>query len=336
MCAHRRCGKRVLAGAALAAATVACPGAARADRVVVLPAAVRDLPPEIIRAARADLVHRIAAGDTVVDLDQPPIDDATEWSRALALGAENAADWVVELRAAREPSGTAADVEMVVYWIAGGGKRAVVRDRAPGPDEMPAVIDRMDRALARLRPGSRPPGFRGDIRGSVAMAGDRVSDRAAGRPVRYPHTDLGLRVGVLVPVHDPAREVMSVPLLGVSVVRHDRPILVEILGEYGYDGQVGSLGLGVYWAGIERGDGAAYAGGSFRWASVQLGGLGASGWAVEPAIGFLWATSRNTHLRAELGYYVQGFEEREPDRLIEGWGVGRVSNGPSVTAGFLF
>ena len=148
---------------------------------------------------------------------------------------------------------------------------------------------------------------------------------------------VGARTGVLIPVV--AAETSPAILGGFGLIAGADAgyMLADVSAEY-YGAQnhyLAGVSLGIFRP-LATGRYTPYIGASTLWAIQRIAGQGASGIQIRPTIGVMWGRHDVVRVRAELGYFVSVFEEREPDRLIVGAGQARVVQGVLLSTGATF
>jgi hypothetical protein len=197
---------------------------------------------------------------------------------------------------------------------------------AAGPEMLPDFTEWLAMRLVREIDGSPDPSAPGD--GFVSAVSHHE-----------PRTfTFGARAGVMVPIDSPARTSSPLGGFGVFVAADAGSILVAV----GADHQAGSddhrswgIGLDLQ-APLADGERMPYLGAGAWFVDQHLGGQGASGLQLRPTLGMLWGRHDVAKLRTEVGYFVDLFQEREPDRLIPGAGQSHLSHGLMIALGAAF
>jgi hypothetical protein len=294
---------------------------------VVLPASGRGVSARIIQRARDLFVESLGRRDRfhVTDYDRPPTAERAGTEEAVMTARLTGTMMAISFDLSLEGADTIFDVQC---WDAASGEsRCHVREKtAAGPDLIPDFTEWLAMRLTRELDASPETVARNEA-GFVASA--RRQPRAF---------TFGARLSVMVPVDSPARSFAPLGGFGAVMFADEGTVLVGL----GLEHQSGSddhrttgvgLELDMPLAGAERlpylGIGAWYVG-------QNLGGQGASGLQLRPTLGVLWGRHDVARLRTEATYFVDLFEEHEPDRLIPGSGKGHVSHGVMTSLGVTF
>jgi len=198
-----------------------------------------------------------------------------------------------------------------------------------GPETLPYVAERLALRLSATLSGRSFP-----EQASAAQASGATTEprSRSGRTVT-----IGARTGVLVPVVD--AEIGSTVLGGFGVMAGADAgyLLADVSAEY-YGGQnhyLAGVSFGLFRP-LESERYTPYFGASALLTTQRIAGQGASGIQVRPTIGVMFGRHDVVRVRAELGYFVNIFEEREPDRLIVGAGQARAVQGAMLSIGASF
>ena len=117
----------------------------------------------------------------------------------------------------------------------------------------------------------------------------------------------------LVSLARPAGGTVGIPGLGAFWLYDTRELLAEVTIDYHgqEDDHVFALGLGAYYPFL-RGNATPYLGGGLRYAWSQFGHVETSrGLQARAALGLLFGRLSTVQLRAELGYFVNLYRDRE-------------------------
>ena len=196
-----------------------------------------------------------------------------------------------------------------------------------GPETLPYVAERLALRLMAALAG-RP---------SSEHAIATQASAATTEPRSRRTVTVGARTGVLIPVVAADTSPAILGGFGIIAGADAGYMLADIGAEY-YGGQnhyLAGVSLGVFRP-LATGRYTPYIGASTLWAIQRIAGQGASGIQVRPTIGVMWGRHDVVRVRAELGYFVNVFEERDPDRLIVGAGQARVVQGVLLSTGATF
>jgi hypothetical protein len=321
-----RRGVAALAPLVLALCWSSHAGAAR-PTLVVLPASGRGVSARIIQRARELFVESLGRRDRfhVTDYDRPPTAERPGTEEAVMTARLTGTMMAVAFDLSHE--GTDTTFEVHCWDAVSGESRCHVREKtAAGPDLIPDFTEWLAMRLTRELDVSPEAAAQNDS-GFVASAR------------RQPRTfTFGARLSVMVPVDSPARS--SAPLGGFSAVMFAD--VGTVLVGLGFEHQSGSddhrtSGLGLELdTPLTDAERMPYLGVGAWYVGQNLGGQGASGLQLRPTLGILWGRHDVARLRTEATYFVDLFEEREPDRLIPGSGRGHISHGVMTSLGVTF
>jgi hypothetical protein len=148
---------------------------------------------------------------------------------------------------------------------------------------------------------------------------------------------LGVRAELLVPMDAPVPDRTPLGGFGLLLAIDGGFVLADVGVERatGGDRSLTSGSLAAY-APLATGNTLPYLGGGVRWVSQHLGGQGASGLQLRPALGMLWGRRDIVRLRLEAGYFVDLFAERTLDRLIPGSAAPHYAHGATLAMGMTF
>jgi len=151
----------LLVAAFLGTTLVALSAGAQPREVLVAPASGTDLPPQLILAARAVLVQRMARTYWVVDMDRPPTERPLAPPEAGTLAREMRTPVVVTLHLTRADAVTTITATSVV--ASSGSVLAVATEGTKqGPEIVPTIVERLADQLSSAIAGAgglRPPEF---------------------------------------------------------------------------------------------------------------------------------------------------------------------------------
>jgi hypothetical protein len=290
------------------AVSVALPASAAAGprAVALLPPSGDNVAPAILESAREILKDHLQRTGAFTVLEpggpigrvEPNAAQAVE--QASVIGAEQA----IVLRLTH--IGSTARVRLTVY-SAGSGQVAywdsiVV---SGGPEELDVALERLARAFHI----GRPVRDSAELETVTVKEGQSLNRRSASR-------SFGVHIFTLLPLGSAGGTGGPVPAGGIFWLYDARSWMADIALDAGGQGNREYFGvaIGGYYP-LLREDFTPYVGGMFRWAHMNLGGQGASGIIVQPTAGILLGRLSSTQLRAEVGYFVSSFGEREGSEL---------------------
>jgi hypothetical protein len=274
-----------------------------APRVVaLLPPSGDNVAPEILRASRDLLkehLQRTGAFTVLEPSGAPTAEEPTAAEaakQAAALGAEQALVFrLIHF-------GTSSRVRLTAY--AAGSGQVVYWDSIAitgGPEELDTVIQRLVHAMLIGKP----------VRDSAEI--DTVTEKESNNLVRRAaNKSFGLHLFTYLPFNTAAGSTTAVPGGGLFWLYDARSWMADIAVDLGVSDNHGSYGasIGGYYP-LLREDFTPYLGGVVRWAYMRLGGQGASGIVLQPTAGVLLGRLSSVQLRAEVGYFINTFGERE-------------------------
>lgn len=287
----------------VALAWLSSPALAEARTVAVLPASGDNVAPEILQAAGEllkDHLQRTGAYTVAVPPAAPATEPTAEQAAKLAkdLGAEQAIALRIThfgISARVRLNAYAASSGQVVYWDS-----IVI---SSGPDELDTVIQRLVHGMLTGRPVRESA----EIDTVTEKEGQQLNRRAANKSV-------GVHLFSLLPVATVNNEFTAIPGAGIFWLYDARAWMADFTLDLG--GREGSafydVAIGVYYPFL-REDFTPYLGGVVRWAYMELGGEGAGGLSLQPTVGVLLGRLSSVQLRAEVGYFINTFGEREDD-----------------------
>jgi hypothetical protein len=308
---------------------------ARIQTIAVLPPTGDNIAPEILGAARDILKDHLehtgvyavveprvppalppAPGMTAVSTEEPSAADAAK------LGSSVGAELTIVLRVTH--FGNSARLRLTAYST--GTAQVVYWDSiliAGGPDELDVAIQRLVHAMQFGKP----------VRESAEL--ETVTDKetmALNR--REANRSFGVRLTELLPVNSAGGDFQALTAGGLFWLYDARSWMADIAVDIGGGAESRffmDAAIGAYYP-LLREDFTPYIGGQFRWAEMNLGGQGASGLVLQPTIGILLGRLSSVQIRAEAGYFINAFGEKEST------GYTPPANGPPThySQGFLF
>ncbi|MGC9984074.1 MAG: hypothetical protein ABSF35_10610 [Polyangia bacterium] len=274
-----------------------------APRVVaLLPPTGDNVAPTILQASRdllKDHLQRTGAYTVVEPTATPSTEEPTPAQaakQATALGAEQA----IVLRLIH--FGTSARVRLTAYAASTG--QVVYWDSiviSGGPEELDTVIQRLVHAMLIGKP----------VRDSAEI--DTVTDKETNNLARRTaNKSFGLHLFTYLPFNTAGGSMTALPGGGLFWLYDARSWMADVAVDVGVADSHGSYAasIGGYYP-LLREDFTPYLGGVVRWAYMNLGGQGASGIALQPTVGVLLGRLSSVQLRAEVGYFINTFGERE-------------------------
>jgi hypothetical protein len=279
-----------------------------APRVVaLLPPSGDNVAPPILRACRdilKDHLQRTGAYTVLEPSGAPSAEEPTAAEaakQATALGAEQA----IVLRLIH--FGTSARVRLTAY--AAGTGQVVYWDSiviSGGPEELDTVIQRLVHAMLIGKP----------VRDSAEI--DTVTNKETDNLARRTaNKAFGLHLFTYLPFNRPDKSFGPLPGAGLFWLYDARSWMADIAVDLALPTGGGNeshlsyaVAIGGYYP-LLRQDFTPYLGGVARWAYMSLGGQGASGIVLQPTAGILLGRLSSVQLRAEIGYFINTFGERE-------------------------
>jgi hypothetical protein len=266
--------------------------------VAVLGASGDNVAPQILSAANEllkDHLQRTGAYTVVIpggpqaNVEPSPADAAKQ---AAALGAEQAI--VLHLthygNSARiRLNAYSAGTAQLTYW----DSTVIVG----GPDELDVVIQRLVHALQIGKP----------VRESAEL--ETVTEKEMQTlNRRNANKTIGAHIFTLVGLGTASSSPETVPGGGLFLLYDARSWMADLSFDFGSNHYGAAIG-GYY--PLLREDFTPYFGGVVRLAHLQLGGEGAGGILLQPTVGLLLGRLSSVQLRAEVGYFIATFGERE-------------------------
>ena len=300
---------RYALGAALAVTALSWgSSAARAQAsipVVLLPASGLNVSPGILDAARDLLKDHLQRTGRYTVLTGPGVSSTEEPTAAAAdeqAGAAHAQQAMV-LRLTH--LGTSTRVRFTVYTPSGQVAYWDSMAMTGGPGDMDVVLERLVHAMVIGRP----------VRDSAELE-TVTSDEMSTLNRRTANRTFGLHLFTLLPFNTatPDGKVAAVPGAGLFWMYDARAWMADIAVDIG--GQGGNflidVALGAYYP-FSRTDFTPYLGGKVKYGYFRFGGDGSAGVSLEPTFGLLLGRTSSVQVRAELGYFVDTFEESTKD-----------------------
>jgi len=292
-----------LAGACLLVLAAGPASAATQHTVVVLPPSGDNVAPEVLQAAGELLKdHLMSTGayQAVTPPSLPPGGMEASPAAAAKLAAELGAEQAVALRITH--FGSSARVRINAY--AAGTGQLVYWDSlviSGGPEELDVVIQRLVHAMLT----GKPVRDAAEIDTVTDKEGQQLKRRAANKA-------FGLHLFTLLPFNSADGQFTAIPGGGIFWLYDARSWMADIALDLGgrEDHAFYDIAIGAYYPFL-REDFTPYLGGVVRLAAMQLGGDGAGGFSLQPTLGILLGRLSSVHLRAELGYFINTFGERE-------------------------
>lgn len=298
--------------------------------LVVLPASGRGVSSPIVERARALLVESLGRPHRfrVTDLDRPPTSNQPGAQEAINIALMTRSRVAVALDISHDGGQTIFDVRC---WDVYTNQSACHLHEATGggPELLPDLTEWLALRLIR-EVGTVPDPMARDEAIAVAAA--------ASRPRAPRMVTFGARADLMVPIESPARSIA--PLAGFTALTAiDAGYL---LANFGVAHESGSDSRRLWGVGFDllmplsSGERLTFVGAGAWLVAQHLGGRGASGMQLRPTAGMLWGRHDIARVRIDIAYFVDLFEEREPDRLIPGSGQAHLSHGLMFSVGATF
>jgi hypothetical protein len=283
----------------------------RTETLLVLPATGAGVSSKIIQSARALLVERLVERDRrflVLDMDRTPVPTPFDPQQAVRMAFDRDAREAILFDLRRSESTT---VLKVSGFAVPDGERLFTFEEstAGGPDDLPAMIGRAVDNTVIYRP--KPP-------------------------VREPRTlFLGARANGLVPLNAPGKTDRLLPGAGVYLLKDGTRRFFDLGFDFVsqtnkiYALKFGLGGYATFWAE----DDTPYLGLSACWKWSKLGGQGANGLVLTPALGVTWRRRAMISVRLEAGLFVDLFSEKSIERLTPQSAESHLGYGPQLSVG---
>jgi hypothetical protein len=299
----------------LAAWLLARAGAARAggrdSTILVLPGTGAGVSAKLIQTARTLFVERLSERErsfVLLDMDRAPVTTPLDPAHAVRMGLDRDARAVFLFDLRRSEATTVISVSG--FAVPDGEKLFAFEERtSKGPEVLPAMVDRaVDNAiLYRARPAVREP--------RTVFLGVRANGAVPLNTAGRTNTFLGGAGAYLL--KDSTRGFYD---LGIDFLSQD---------DNHWAVKFGLGGFATFWAE----DDTPYLGLSACWKWARLGGQGASGFVLAPAIGVVWRRHTMASFRLEASFYVDTFTEKGLDRLRPGSSDPHLGYGPLLSVG---
>jgi hypothetical protein len=298
-------------------------------RIAVLPVSGTNVHPGYLEAAQDVFKdHLMSTGRfTVLLVPGQPGTMETSGEDAVAHARELHADLAAVAHLTRL-SGTGR-VRLLVYQVGSG---ALVHSDsiaiAGGPDDLDPALKRLAVGMATGKTAAAAA----DIETVTQKQADPYLKEAATK-------SFGLRVGTIVPVQRATGD-GAVAGFGLFWLYDARTFLADIdLDLHAGNGTAFDIGIGGYYP-FSRGNFTPYLGAQAAFSITDFGGSGASGLRLQPTFGMLFGRLSTVQLRAEVGYFVNTFGERDGE-VFTGAGSSpggskTYAHGPSFAIGIGF
>jgi len=316
-----------IVAAALSAVTLVASPAfadppARVQPVAILPPTGDNIDPALLRSTR-DLLkdHLSRTGSyTVLEPAIPPpaplpgaapgavppaFSEEPTAADAARLGASVGAELTIVLRLTH--FGSSARLRLTAYST--GTAQVVYWDSiliAGGPDELDTAIQRLVHGMVTGKP----------VRESAEL--ETVTDKETmSLNRREANKTFGVRLTEFLPFNAAGPDFQPVTAGGLFWLYDARSWMAGIAVDIGGGAENRffiDAGIGAYYPFL-REDFTPYAGAEIRWAEMQLGGQGASGLTLQPTFGIMLGRLSSVQIRAEVGYFINTFGEREPSTV---------------------
>jgi hypothetical protein len=308
--------KTVLISTAL---LVGVPGAARADRVALMPTSGVNVHEGYLAATHAVAQgHLEKAGFEVVTIGGPHATMEPDYNTAVTAGRQVSARYTVVIHMAR--LGSSAKVKLTAYDTASG--RVSYRDQldAANPDDIDPVLARLVRGMATGQPASDTA----DIETVTQKEADPLRKRKATNV-------FGIRIGVVLPTTRPEDgDEPGLPGMGLYWMYDVRTFLAEVATDFHAKGGEGdfTVSIGAYYP-FSRENTTAYAGGGLRYGMASYGGDSGTGISAYGAVGALLGRLSTVQLRGEAAFFMNLFQNGDS-------GAEATSTGVLINAGIGF
>ena len=313
--------------------------AAAARKLALLPMSGSNVHPGYLDAGRDILKdHLLASGQfQVLTLAGESGNVEIAADQAVAQGREVGAELVVVAHLTRL-AGTGR-VRLMAYKVADGSlAHADSIAIAGGPDDLDPALKRLAVGLATGRSAAQTA----DIESVTQKEADPLLKETATKI-------FGLRLGALVPLNRPRDlDAEAFPGIGLFWMYDARSFIGEVsvdLQTSDADSEGGgfSVGIGGYYP-FKRTNFTPYTGAALAYSISNFGGAGGHGLRLTPAFGVLFGRLSTVQIRAELGYFINTFGERDnqtsrflgPNEAPQDPGGKTYSHGPQVTVGLGF
>jgi hypothetical protein len=282
------------------------PAAARAEKILVLPASGAGVSAPYIQSARALFVTRLSQQNgrlQIIDMERPPTPEPPLPAQALALAIAVKAEGVVLLDMRRTNETTSFKVTGLAVPQ---GHRLFFFEQSTlaGPEAMPTMVESAIAAVV-MGYGRETPEVWSRALPSTSPGPDNLS--------------LGFRAGTRIPRDTPGETTLALWAAGLFVKAQFTRMLVDLGFDYAgaENGSSTRFGVGAYLP-FSRQPTTPYLGASLRYQWSQFGGQGANGFVVTPTLGMVWRRKDSLGLSIEGGAFYDLYSEKEIDRLIPG------------------
>jgi hypothetical protein len=315
----------VLAAAALLSVARSAQAQSPQPRVAVLPISGVNIHPGYLDAARDILKDHLMSTGRFYVIGMPGGPPQQEYSTAQAqeLGRSVQAELAVTTHIVHL-AGTAR-VRLTAWRVADGTiAHSDSMTTAGGPDDLDPVLKRLAIGFAT----GKPAGTTAEI--------DTVTQKEADPYLKQTATKVfGLRLGAVVPYNRPSGDPAAATGLGLFWMYDARDFMAEVWGDFyrssAEDITIFDIGIGGYYP-FSRRNITPYVGAGAAWSAADIGdGDGASGLRVNGAFGILLGRLWTVQARAEAGYFVNLFGEKNRAGTKTGH-----SHGPMLTVGLGF
>jgi hypothetical protein len=252
-------------------------------------------PPSIPPAGAAPVPGSAAPPAPPVQNDEPTAVDAAR------VGAAVGAELTIVLRLTH--FGSSARLRLTAYST--GTAQVVYWDSiliTGGPDELDVAIQRLVHGMQTGKP-VRESAELETVTGKETMT---LSRREANKT-------FGVRISELAPFNAAGNDFDTLTAGGLVWLYDARAWMADLAVDIGGGAQgrfFMDAAIGAYYP-LLREDFTPYVGAQVRWASMQLGGQGASGMILQPTAGLLLGRLSSVQVRAEVGYFFNTFAELE-------------------------
>jgi hypothetical protein len=336
----------VVAAALSTVAVVAAPAfadpPARVQPVAVLPPTGDNIDPGLLRSARDLLKDHLSRTGTYTVLEPavpppapapgaapgavpPAFTEEPTAAEAARLGASVGAELSIVLRLTH--FGTSARLRLTAYST--GTAQVVYWDSiliAGGPDELDVAIQRLVHGMVTGKP----------VRESAEL--ETVTDKETmSLNRREANKTFGVRLTEFLPFNAAGPDFQPVTAGGLFWLYDARSWMADIAVDIGGGAESRffmDAALGAYYPFL-REDFTPYAGAEIRWADMTLGGQGAGGLTLQPTFGILLGRLSSVQIRAEVGYFINTFGEREPYTTTTGTYVVNTNTPLHYSQGFV-
>jgi hypothetical protein len=306
-------------------------------RLAVLPMSGVNVHPGYLEAAR-DIFkdHLMGTGRFyVIGVPGLPPDHEYSAQEAIALGRSVQAE-LAAVSHLVHLSGTAR-IRITMFRTSDGSvAHSDSMTTAGGPDDLDPVLKRLAVGFATGKPVNQTAEI------------DSVTQKEADPYLKQMATRVfGVRLGAVVPLARPSGSVTPATGLGIFWLYDAREFMAEVFGDFytssgSNSASIFDFGIGGYYP-FSRKNITPYIGGGGAWSVSSLGGAGGTGLRLHGAAGALIGRLWSVQCRADLGYFVNLFGEKNQ---VYGYGQTTQTNvastrnvyshGPMLTLGLGF